>query len=259
MKADSNKSTTALRALQVLEILGASRQPMSVAEVAQGIGADRSTAYRMLITLMDAGYVTREPASRHYKLSYKMLALTRYQRMDDRTTELMMAALRKVSEQTRETVHYCELDQLESVLLLRVKGTQLVTVDFQIWDRSPLHCTSIGKLLLAHQDEAMVSQVVARGLARRARRTITDPEVLRQELRRVRRMGYAYDEFEFADDMRCVAVPVYAQGGVLQGGISLSGPSSRYTQEKLVELRDHALRVAQELSADLGYQPPPSN
>lgn len=256
MTSDSNKSTTALRALRVLEILGASRQPVPVSEVAQGIGADRSTAYRMLITLMDAGYVAREPSSRHYKLSYKLLALTRYLRTDDRTTELVLAALRRISEQTRETVHYCELDQLESVLLLRVKGTQLVAVDFQIGDRSPLHCTSIGKLLLSHQDDAMFSQVVARGLARHARRTITEPEALRQELRRVRRQGYAYDEFELADDMRCVAVPVYAHDGVLQGGISLSGPSSRYTQDKLVELRDCALREAQELSADLGHQPP---
>lgn len=244
-----------MRALRVLEILGASRQAVPVAEVAQGIGADRSTAYRMLVTLMDAGYVTREGSSRHYKLGYKLLALTRYLRTDDRTAELVLAALRRISEQTRETVHYCELEQLESVLLLRVKGTQLVTVDFQIGDRAPLHCTSIGKLLLAHQDEALVAKVVAQGLQRRARRTITDPEALRQELRRVRKQGYAYDEFEFADDMRCVAVPVYTQGGVLQGGISLSGPSSRFTQEKLVELRDCALREARDLSADLGYQP----
>jgi DNA-binding IclR family transcriptional regulator len=111
-------------------------------------------------------------------------------------------------------------------------------------------------LLLAHQDEAFARKVIARGLPRMARRTITDPELLLAELRRVRRQGFAYDEFEFADDMRCVAVPVFGSGGVLRGGVSLSGPSSRYTQEKLVALRDCALGEARELSEYLGYEAP---
>jgi DNA-binding IclR family transcriptional regulator len=254
--ADSNKSTTALRALKVLEILGASRAPVSVASVAQGIDADRSTAYRMLMTLMEAGYVTRDEASKHYKLGYKLLSLTKYLLNDDQAAELVMASLRGIAEQTGESVHYCVLDRLESVLLYRVKGVQLVAVDFQIGDRSPLHCTSIGKVLLAHQDERLLGQVVAGGLRRFARRTIVEPDALRAELRRVRRQGYAYDEFEFADDMRCVAVPVFGKGGRLHGGISLSGPSSRYTQERLAELRDCTLHEAHELSARLGFEPP---
>jgi DNA-binding IclR family transcriptional regulator len=256
-KPDSNKSTTALRALKVLEILGASRAPVPVAVVAEGIGADRSTAYRMLATLMDAGYVDRDPVGKHYKLSYKVLALTKFVLNDDLMAELVMAALRAIAEQTSETVHYCVLDHLETVLLHQVKGTQLVAVDFRIGDRSPLHCTSIGKLMLAHQDERVIQQVLSGALPKRARRTLTDPDALRQELRRVQRQGYAYDEFEFADDMRCVAVPVYAKGGTLLGGISLSGPSSRFTQDKLAELRDVALREARALSARLGYEPAP--
>jgi len=253
-KPDSNTSTTALRALRVLEILGGSRTPVPVAFVAQSISADRSTAYRMLATLMDAGYVERDATTKNYKLSYKVLALTKFVLSEDSTAELVMASLRRISEQTSETVHYCVLDQMETVLLYRVKGTQLVAVDFKIGDRSPLHCTSIGKLMLSHQDERVVEKVIEQGLAPRARRTITEADALRQELRRVRRQGYAYDEFEFADDMRCVAVPVYTKGGSLHGGISLSGPSSRYTQDKLAELRDIALGEARELSARLGCE-----
>jgi DNA-binding IclR family transcriptional regulator len=255
-KPDSNKSTTALRALKVLEILGASRTPVPVAAVAEGIGADRSTAYRMLVTLMDAGYVERDAGSKQYRLGYKVLALTKFVLDDDLTAELVMTALRGIAERTGETVHYCVLDHLETVLLHRVKGTQLVAVDFRIGDRSPLYCTSIGKLMLAHLDDAVLKRVVEGGLPRRARRTLTDPEALRQELRRIQRQGYAYDEFEFADDMRCVAVPVYTKGGALHGGISLSGPSSRFTQDKLTELRDVALLEARALSARLGFETP---
>jgi DNA-binding IclR family transcriptional regulator len=249
---DSNKSATALRALKVLEILGASRSPVSVAAVAEGIAADRSTAYRMLMTLMDAGYVVRDATTRNYQLSYKIVSLAKYLLDGDDSAELIMSQLRDISARTRETVHYSVLDRDAAVLIFRVKGTQLVAVDFQIGDRAPLHCTSIGKVMLAFSDVRLTEQVIAGGLPKQARNTLTEPDALRAELQRVRTRGYAYDDFEFADDMRCVAVPVFHKAGALHGGISLSGPSSRYTREKLEELRDCALVAARELSRQMG-------
>jgi DNA-binding IclR family transcriptional regulator len=249
---DSNKSATALRALRVLEILGGSRVPVSVAEVAGGIGADRSTAYRMLMTLIDAGYVVRDARTRNYQLSYRILALGKWLLSDDQPAELIIACLKDISDQTGETVHYSVLDRDAAALLYRAKGTQLVTVDFQIGDRAPLHCTSIGKLLLAFEDVGLVERVIGRGLPKVARNTITDPQAFRAELQRIRVQGYAYDDLEFADDMRCVAVPVFEKGGGVGGGISLSGPSSRYSPHKLDELKDIAVAAARRLSQQLG-------
>ena len=77
LRQDSNKSSTALRALRVMEILGGAARPVSVAEVAEAIEADRSTAYRMLVTLLDAGYVRRDSNGKHYQLGYKLLSLTK--------------------------------------------------------------------------------------------------------------------------------------------------------------------------------------
>jgi DNA-binding IclR family transcriptional regulator len=252
---DSNKSATALRALRVLEILGAKRGPVSVAEVARGIVADRSTAYRMLLTLMDAGYVDRDERSRNYRLSYKILSLTKWLIGDDEKLELIGDCLKSISDRTRETVHYSVLDGEEAALILRVKGTQLVNVDFQIGDRAPLHCTSIGKVLLAFQREALVERIIGLGLPKVAVNTITDPHLFRMELMRVREEGFAYDDQEFADDMRCVAVPVLEPAGVVRGGISLSGPSYRYTPAKLAELKDVASSAASRLSKQLGGVP----
>ncbi|MBE0532244.1 MAG: IclR family transcriptional regulator [Rhodospirillales bacterium] len=252
-RTDSNKSTTALRALRVLEILGSSRWPVPVGAVAEGIGADRSTAYRMLMTLMEAGYVARDAASRNYRLSYKIVSLTKWLLAADDASESIMACLRDISAQTGETAHYSVLDGDETVLVFRAKGTQLVNVDFQIGDRAALHCTSIGKVFLAFEDVRLVDRIAKNGLPKRARRTITDPDRLRAEVQRVRRQGFAFDDFEFADDMRCVAVPVFGKNGALVGGISLSGPSSRYSQAKLEELRDCALVAARNLSERLGH------
>lgn len=249
--ADPNKSTTALRALKVVEVLAEARAPLAAAEVAGIIGTERSTAYRMLMTLMEAGYVVRDPRTRGYRLGYKILTLTRGLLNIDEKAELIGECLREISTRTGETSHYSVLDRDCAVLVQRSKGTQLVTIDFHIGDRAALHCTSIGKVLLAYQDTGFVDEVIRQGLTKFARNTITDAARFRAELRKVRAQGYAYDDLEFADDMRCVAVPVFENDGAPVGGISLSGPSSRFTTQKLRDLRDRAVEAAGQLSLKL--------
>jgi DNA-binding IclR family transcriptional regulator len=173
---DSNKSSTALRALHVMEMLGRAARPLSVAQVADGIKADRSTAYRMLMTLHDAGYVRRDVSEKYYQLGYKLLSLTKGLLNDGERTELIGAALQQISSATQETAHYSVLDRDACVLVQRSKGTQLVTVDFQIGDRSPLHCSSAGKVLLAFLDPRLIEEMLAHGLPRYAVNTITKPE-----------------------------------------------------------------------------------
>jgi DNA-binding IclR family transcriptional regulator len=251
-ETDTNISSTALKALNVLDFIGEQRRPVSVMEVAEGIGADRATAYRMLLTLLHAGYLMRDQSAKTYRLSFKVLSLGRHLLGDDERASRIMDCLRDISEATGETVHYAALERQHTVLLFRAKGTQRVSVDFQIGDRSALHCTSIGKVVLAYQDARLVEAVIAAGLPKVAPRTITDGAALRQELARVRAQAYAYDDLEFAADMRCVAVPVFEKGGEVPGGISISGPSSRFDLAKLDALRDVAAVHASELSRHLG-------
>lgn len=248
MPKNSNTSATALRALKVLETLGAAAAPVSVNDVAASIGADRSTAYRMLMTLLDAGYVTRHSASKGYQLGYKLLSLASPLLREGEETERILDCLKGLAEATGEGAHYCVLDGDASVLVHKVKGTQLVSVDFKVGDRSPLHCSSIGKALLAYQDIRLVEKVIDRGLPKVASRTITDPAAFRAELQTIRRQGYAFDDLEFHDDLRCLAVPIFREDGRVEAGISMSGPSSRFTLARLDELKDKALIVARQLS-----------
>jgi DNA-binding IclR family transcriptional regulator len=85
-----------------------------------------------------------------------------------------------------------------------------------------------------------------------ASKTITDPVQMRAEIQKIRTQGYAFDDQEFHDDMRCLAVPVYEKGGIVQAGISLSGPSSRFTMAKLKELNIEAEKVSRALSKKFG-------
>ena len=248
---DTNISATALKAFSVLDFVGEQRRPVTAAEVAAGLGVDRATAYRMLMTLVQAGYVIRDEGG-GFRLSFKLLTLTRHLLDEDERTRRILESLRAISEETGETVHYSMLDGESAVLVLRAKGTQRVAVDFQIGDRSALHCTSIGKVLLAYNDARLTDRVIAGGLAKSATNTIVDGEDLRRELIKVRAQRYAYDDRELADDMRCLAVPVFEKHGAVPGGIAISGPASRFDLKKLDELCVVAQRHAPRTVANPG-------
>ena len=160
--------------------------------------------------------------------------------------------LERLSRETGETSHLTVLDGEEAVLVQKVKGTQLVAVDFQVGDRSRLHCTSIGKALLAWQEPQAVDAVIAGGLPRLAINTIVEPEALRRELRQVRERGYAIDDHELADTMRCIAAPVFERDGRVRMGLSISGPDSRFTFDHLQQLRGPLIAAAHELTQQLG-------
>ncbi len=252
---DSNVSITALKALGVLDFLGEQRRPVTVSEVAAGVAADRATAYRMLMTLVHSGYVQKEADAKHYRLTFKVLSLARHLMGEDERARRILACLRRISDETGETVHYSVLERDAAVLVYRAKGTQRVAVDFQIGDRSPLHCSSIGKVLLAFQDMRLTEAMIARGLVKVAPKTITEPDELRRSLVRIRAEGYAFDDLEFAPDMRCVALPVFENGGEVPGGIAISGPASRFDIGKLESLRDVAMQHATLRSRELGGLP----
>ncbi len=131
-----------------------------------------------------------------------------------------------------------------------------MAVDFQVGDRSRLHCTSIGKAILAYQDASDIERVIACRPAGTHAYTIIEPAALRRELQPVRERGYAIDDHELHENMRCIAVPIFERDVPVRMGISCSGPDSRFTLEYLDRLRGPLLAGARELSAKLGGKEP---
>ena len=235
-RRDSNKSSTALRAFRVLETVANSSEPLGVAEVARLTGLDRATCYRMLRTIEQAGYVVHDRVTKSFRPSRRIISLAKHLLGDDESRMLVSQTLKQISKVTAETSHYSEMDGDSAVLTQRSKGTQLVAVDFQIGERYPLHTTSVGKAILAHQDDSVIAAYLERPLARLTPRTITDPVRLHDELQKVRDTGISYDHCELAEGMNCVAVPVRGPGGNVLAGISISGPDTRFTEAKLNDL-----------------------
>ncbi len=248
-------STTALKAFRALELISESKIPLSSREVAGLMNCDKVTAYRMLLTLEAAGYLVHDPVSNKYSLSHKVVSLGRNLLAENEISRMVTQTMRDLSAVTLETLHYSVLDGNRAVLVNRIKGSQLVTVDFQIGDRAELHCTSIGKVLLAYQDSRFIEHIVAQGLPKRAANTIIDSIAFKAELVKIRAQGYAIDDYEFSDNMRCVAVPIFNNGGTVNSGLSISGPDTRFTMKKLDELSRLLLEISGSLSRSFGGIP----
>lgn len=233
---DTNKSSTALRAFQVLETVAKDAGPLSVSEISRRVGLDRVTCYRMLRTIEQAGYLVRDVDTKNFRMSRRVVSLAKHLLAEDEDRLLVSQALKRISAASGETSHYSELDHDSAILTQRSKGTQLVAVDFQIGERSALHTTSVGKAILAFQPPVFREAYLKGPLSRSTEHTITDPIELGAELERVREAGIAYDHYELALGMKCVAVPVRQADGAVRAGISISGPDSRFTDTKLTEL-----------------------
>lgn len=245
-------STTALKALRTLEIIAESRIPLSSKDVSVLLDCDKITAYRMLLTLEAAGYITHDIVSNRYSLNYKVVSLSRNLLAESELSKIITEKMHELSSVSLETLHYSILDGERAVLVNRIKGSQLVTVDFQIGDKAELHCTSIGKVLLAHQHPKYIERILSQPLQMRASKTIIDPDTLRGELKKIKEQGFAFDDHEFSDNMRCVAVPLFKNGGVVNSGLSISGPDTRFTLDKLFELSKLLIDASKSLSRSFG-------
>ena len=124
-------STTVLKALRLLEALKEAGGPITAREAADRTKTDRATAYRLLMTFVEAGYVTHDEETKRFEMGFKLVSLAHSLLQEDQKIESIRDVMRQVSLQSTEACHYSILEGSESVITLRERGKQLVTVDFR--------------------------------------------------------------------------------------------------------------------------------
>lgn len=243
--------------LAVLEALASAReQTLGLSELAQRVGLHKTSAARVLATLTAHGYVEQDPRTRRYRLTLKLFELGSLCLARIELVREARPLLENLARLSGEVVHLAVLDQGEVVYVDKVESEQTIRMYSRVGRRSPVHCTGVGKALLAFVDDVTFQSIVAeKGLRRYTPRTITDPERLREHLARVRETGVAFDDEEHEPGIRCVAAPVRDHRGVVVASISVAGPTVRMTHERLQELAEPVRQTAAAISARLGYRP----
>lgn len=234
--------------------MAASQMDRGVTELSAELHLAKSTVYRLLQTLVRHGYVVQDPALGRYQLGLKFLELGAL--VSNRLSIPMIARphLQRLVDATNETVHLGLLEGREVVYADKIECARTIRMYSRVGRRSPLHCTALGKVLLAHQPEAALREILGARLARYTPRTITAPRALRAELRQIREQGYAFDDEEFEEGLRCVAAPVRDHFEAVVASVGIAGPATRVDSGRLPGLIKLTREAAEAVSSALGYR-----
>jgi IclR family KDG regulon transcriptional repressor len=247
-------SKTLNRALDILDALSRAGQPMSVAKLSHVLDMHPSTAYRLLKTLGERGFVIRDAATSRFSLGLRLVELAsavRYEPSLIKSSRPILAALVKDSG---ETANLVVPHKDGAIYVDQVQCDAVVRGFTRIGARAPLHCAAVGKVLLANSSPEDIRQYVeSTGLPAYTSHTITNPYALAEHLERVKAQGFAVDDEEREVGTSCIAAPVRDNSGKVIAAISISGPSGRLREDRLCSLASRVKKAAAEISSSMGF------
>jgi DNA-binding IclR family transcriptional regulator len=219
-----------VRTLEIIEALK-ELDRAGVTELAERLGTSKSVVHNHLSTLKEHDYVTKGEDG--YSLGLRFLEMGGYRRNRMTLYRMGKPEVDALAEETGELVNIAVEEHGQCVYLYRSRGSQSVHLDIHAGERATLNTTALGKSMLAFMNDDRVSQIIERGpLPATTQHSFTDPDELRDELARTRERGYAIDDEERLEGLRCVSAPIRQNDEVL-GAISVSAPTSRLKGDRL--------------------------
>lgn len=258
MSGKYNIIQSVIRAMTLLEYIAGRSQPAGISQIAKDTGLHKSTCFGILYTMETLGYVIRDAAG-HYSLTARVCDLSEaYLRHVD-LRQIARPYLMSLCDIVKETVHLVIREGNHAVYLDKIDGPHRMRIVSQIGARAKMHCTGVGKVILAYMDDKDRDAVLAGGMPAFTPYTITSPEALREQLQTIRELGYSTDDQEIEEGLRCLAVPLFGPAGGIAGAISIAGPTTRFTDKRIEEMVPHIIETARLISSHIGYQSPPGS
>lgn len=241
------------RAFSILQLFSKDERSIGLTTVSKRVGLHKSTCFGLLYTLQQLGYVQQDAETGQYGLGLKAFELGQAYIGGLDLRSLSRPLLAQLGEATQETVHLVLLEGLRAIYIDKVEVAHAIGISSRVGQEVKLHCTAVGKALLAHMAPEDLNEVLSHPLERFTPQTITDRMHLVEHLQRIRERGFAVDDHERDIGLRCIGAPIFNARGSVVAGISISAPSSRLSWEKVDEVGPLMRRTAQDISRHLGY------
>jgi len=243
------------KSLFILETLLQHSSSMSIMEISKKLKIYPSTIHRVLNTLKYRGYVEQNPADQKYRLGLKLveLGMARYHQID--LVKEAHPFLKELINKCNETVHLGVLEEEEVLYLAKEESSQTIRMCSYVGKRAPVHCTALGKVLLAYLPEGERKKILCKKeFPRLTEKTITDKKELEKELSKVKKQGFALDRGENEKDVRCIAAPIRNYQGKVIAALSISSPAYRTNIDQQNHLKEALIEITKKISKRLGYK-----
>jgi len=238
------------RGLQILETVGRSASPVSLGELTSVIGIDRSSVFRLANTLKRRGFLANSAAGKDYVLGTSVWRLSRQYDWTGMLAAIAHGPLKTLADLTEETAHLAIREGRRALFIDHAASTNhVITVSGQTGELVPLYCTSHGKALLADYHEAGLRQLFgSQSLVRHTKNTLKSVAELAKSCAEIRARGFAFDNSEFIEGVRCVAAPIRDKEGTVIASIGISAPANRLPVERQPQIAEHVMRIAAQIS-----------
>jgi DNA-binding IclR family transcriptional regulator len=253
--AATDPASTALKALAVLEFLAPARDGLGLNEIARRLTSSRGSTLRILGALERKALVSQDPATKHYRLTLRLLELGTQVLDHIEIQDIAKPHLQHLSHLSGETAHLGVLDGGDVIFVGKAEPADPIRLHSRVGRRVPSHCTAMGKVLVAALPEGQLRQYMAtHPLTRLTPRTVTSPVHWMRGLHLVRKRGYAVDAEEHRTGICCVGAPIRAHRGETVAALSVSGPAFRMHSGQIPALARLVIETATALSNALGYR-----
>jgi IclR family transcriptional regulator, KDG regulon repressor len=237
------------KAITLLNCFSYDKPRLRLKEISAITGISQPTAYRMLCTLKEFKLIEKQEGA--YSLGRGFLKYEGIVLNSMEIRQICLPYLEDLSNKLRVNANLAVLDDKEVVYVARAETSYCTYGYFHIGMRRPINCTALGKVLTC-KSPALVGEVFKRGVRRYTLNTITEETKFSVEIEKVRLQGYAVDFEEWSNGINCIAAPVYDAAGEIAAGISISGPTSIYSQEKILEYVPLLFEYSNRMSARMG-------
>jgi DNA-binding IclR family transcriptional regulator len=244
-----------LKAIDILQVFTPNEPRLSLAEIAGRLDMPKSTTHNLLQTLLSRGLIEKVDSD-HYALGTEVISLTQAVRVNVELRDRAAPFLRELSDACRESVLLAILDGNYLLYVYAIESPRRLLARTAVGDRVPLHCTAIGKSILAHLPLAETEKIIrAVGMPASTEATITDFHALLNELERTRQRGYSLDCQEHEASTFCAAAPIFDASGAVFAACSVSGSDPEIIHSRLEQISERVMRCANEISRLMGYVP----
>jgi DNA-binding IclR family transcriptional regulator len=236
------------RALDILLCFTKQTPQLSMTQIAEQVGMNKSTVHRLLGTLEKKRFVQRDSSTGLYRLGIRILQMAYLTLEQNDLRQFAAPLLKRLGEQCQETITLSVLDDADVVFLDVVESPQRVKLAASTGQRLPAFATAAGKVMLAYLPEPATRKILERGMQPFTPKTIQSQEVYLNALSQVREQGFAIAEQEYEDGINAVAAPILDSAGLPVAAIAVTGPAYRLSVEKMREIGPSVVATAKEVA-----------
>ncbi len=241
------------RAVAILDCFSEEKKELRLSEISERLGLNKSTVHGIISTLKYHGFISQDEETQKYKLGIRFVEFGDLVINSMNIRNAAMPVIDAVCERIEETVHIAMLDGLDVVWIEKRECTKSIKTSTKIGARLPAYTTADGKIIICYQNKDKIKNYLPKRIPQYTKNTITNKGEFIKKLEEMKKNGYAIDNEEYVEGLKCVAAPIFDHNGKVRFSLSTTGPAFRMDEERIKELIVIIKEAANEISHRIGY------